>query len=165
MSAIRVVVADASVLINLIHADALVLLGRLSGLEFVVVEDVISEITWPEQATALTEALSRSWIRREKLERPEGLALFADLSRVLDRGEAASLAWAIVEKAAFACDDRQARREARARMGEGRTFTTPGILVTAIREELLTIEQADGMKAVLEANRFRMAFASFRDVI
>jgi hypothetical protein len=70
-----------------------------------------------------------------------------------------------VEKAAIACDDRQARREARARMGDGHTFTTPGILVTAVREGLLTIEEANGMKAVLEANRFRMAFGSFRDVM
>jgi acyl-CoA synthetase (AMP-forming)/AMP-acid ligase II len=64
--------------------------------------------------------MTSGWIRRERLEKPEGLALFGELSRVLDRGEAASLAWAIVEKAAIACDDSRARREAHARIGEGR---------------------------------------------
>jgi predicted nucleic acid-binding protein len=157
-------VADASVLINLIHVRALTLLGRLARFEFVVVEDVVSEIARPEQASALADAITRGWIRRERLERPEGLELFAELSRVLDRGEAASLAWAIIEKAAIACDDRRARREAQARMGDGHIFTTPGVILVAIRDGLLTIEEADHMKETLEANRFRMGFASFRDV-
>jgi hypothetical protein len=34
----------------------------------------------------------------------------------------------------------------------------------AIRLKLLTVEEADRMKAVLEAKRFKMAFASFREV-
>jgi hypothetical protein len=49
-------------------------------------------------------------------------------------------------------------------MGEGRTLTTPGLLVVAIRDGLLTIDDADRMKAILEAHRFKMAFASFREI-
>jgi hypothetical protein len=30
---------------------------------------------------------------------------------------------------------------------------------------LATIEEADGLKAVLEANRFRMRFSSFREIL
>jgi hypothetical protein len=75
----RVVVADASVLINLIHVDALQLLRRLARFEFVVVEHVVQEITRPDQAAALAHAMQRGWIRRESLDRPDGLEVFADL--------------------------------------------------------------------------------------
>jgi hypothetical protein len=38
-------------------------------------------------------------------------------------------------------------------------------MVLAIRANLLTIGQADAIKSLLETKRFRMAFASFRDII
>jgi hypothetical protein len=52
-----------------------------------------------------------------------------------------------------------------ARLGEGRLVTTAGLFVLAIRAGILTVEEADQMKAVLEQRRFRMTFASFRDVL
>lgn len=161
----RIVVADAGVLINLIHVDALQLLGRLVHFEFVVIEHVVQEITRPDQAAALAHAIQKGWIRRDDLNRPDGLEAFADLLRVIDRGEAASLAWAVVEGAAIACDDRKGRREAIARLGAGNILTTPGLLLVAIREGLLTIDEADAMKATLEARRFAMTFRSFREWI
>ncbi len=165
MCAQRLVVTDTNVLINLIHVDALGLLGSLSSYEFVVVDDVVREITRPGQMDALSVAFTRGWIRRVSLEKPEGIALFAELVRVIERGEAASLSWAVVENAVIACDEKRVfRREALARVGEARMFTTPGIFVLAIRLKLLTVEEADRMKAVLEAKRFKMAFASFREV-
>lgn len=160
-----VVVTDTNVLINLIHVEALGLLGSLPGFEFVVVDDVVQEITRPEQTHALSVAMNRGWIRRVSLDKPEGIALFAELVRVVDRGEAASLAWAVVENAVIACDEKRGfRREAQARVGEARMLTTPGIFVLAIRLKLLTVVEADRMKAVLESKRFKMAFASFSEV-
>ena len=44
----RIVVADAGVLINLIHVNALQLLGRLAGFEFVAIEHVVQEIIRPD---------------------------------------------------------------------------------------------------------------------
>jgi predicted nucleic acid-binding protein len=161
----RIVVADAGVLINLIHVDALQLLGRLVRFEFVVVEHVVQEISRPDQAEALAHAIQQGWIQRESLDRPDGLEVFADLLRVIDRGEAASLAWAVMEGAAIACDDRRACREATARLGAGSILTTPGLLLAAIRDELITIDEADAMKATLEARRFTMAFRSFRELV
>jgi predicted nucleic acid-binding protein len=161
----RIVVADASVLINLIHVDALQLLGRLVRFEFVVIEHVVQEITRPDQAAALAHAMQQGWIRRESLDRPDGLEAFADLLRVIDRGEAASLAWAVIEGAAIACDDRRARREGTARLGAGSILTTPGLLLVAIRDGLLTFDEADTMKTTLQARRFAMAFRSFRDLV
>jgi predicted nucleic acid-binding protein len=161
----RIVVADASVLINLIHVDALQLLARLVRFEFVVIEHVVQEITRPDQAAALAHAMQQGWIRRESLDRPDGLEVFADLLRVIDRGEAASLAWAVIEGAAIACDDRRARREGTARLGAGSILTTPGLLLVAIRDGLLTFDEADTMKTTLQARRFAMAFRSFRDLV
>lgn len=155
MCAQRVVVTDTNVLINLIHVEALGLLGSLSA----------SKITRPEQTHALSVAMTHGWIRRVSLDKPEGTALFAELLRVVERGEAASLAWAVVENAVIACDEKRVfRREALVRVGEARMLTTPGIFVLAVRLKLLTVNQADRMKAVLEAKRFEMAFASFREV-
>lgn len=157
--------ADAGVLINVIHVDALALLGRLVRFEFVVIEHVVQEITHPDHAAALAEAVRQGWIRRESLDHPEGLEAFADLLRVIDRGEAASLAWAVIEGAAIACDDPRACREATARLGAGSTLTTPGLLLVAIRDGLLTVEEADAMKTTLEARRFTMPFRSFRELV
>lgn len=42
---------------------------------------------------------------------------------------------------------------------------TPGILTLAITSGTLTVEDADGAKAVLEQHRFIMSFRSFRDVL
>jgi hypothetical protein len=60
---------------------------------------------------------------------------------------------------------RKFRREAIARLGEGRLVNTAGLFVLAIRAGLLSIEEAEQAKAELERHRFRMAFRSFRDLI
>lgn len=41
---------------------------------------------------------------------------------------------------------------------------TPGILLKAIMEKVLSIEDADAIKGELEKRRFRMKFRSFRDL-
>jgi hypothetical protein len=57
------------------------------------------------------------------------------------------------------------RREAQARLGPGRIVNTAGILLLAIRDEILTIEDADKVKLQLESHHFRMTFDSFRDLL
>jgi len=161
----RVIAVDANVLINLIHVEALHLLGELKEIDFVVVDEVIEEITRPEQAASLADAISAGWVRRARLEGTAVLEIFAELIAVLGKGESATLAWAACENVSIACDDRRVRREADARLGIGRILTTPGILLLAIRAGLLTVGEADGMKAALEANRFRMAFGSFSELM
>jgi predicted nucleic acid-binding protein len=163
---IRVVVTDANILINLIHAHALELLGHLDGYEFVVVDQVEAEITRPEQAAMLQQAIDTGWLHREAVTTIEGLTIFADLVRIMGRGEAACLALAETRCWYVASDEKKAfRREALARLGQGRILTTAGLIVLAIRAKLLTIDQADAIKLLLEGQRFRMAFASFRDIV
>jgi hypothetical protein len=44
-------------------------------------------------------------------------------------------------------------------------MTTPGILLLAIRAGVISLEEADTIKAFLETRRFRMNFTSFKDVL
>jgi hypothetical protein len=44
-------------------------------------------------------------------------------------------------------------------------LNTPGIFSLAISAGIITVEDADRAKAVLEQHRFIMSFASFRDVL
>jgi predicted nucleic acid-binding protein len=162
----RIVVTDANVLINLIHASALFLLGCLAGYEFIVVEEVVAEITVPDQAAALTAAIGSGWLKQMRVDDPVSLALFAELSAIMGRGEAASLALAATGKFDIACDEKRVfRREAVKRLGTDRILTTPGIFVLAIRAGAITVEQADNAKVLLAQRRFEMTFASFKDVL
>lgn len=157
---------DASVLINFLRVDRLDILETLPGLEFAVPEQVVQEITYPDQARVLTEALGAGRLRKEASTDPDEIARYADLKRVMGRGEAACLAIAETRGWNIAADEGgRFRRLAEDRLGEGRILNTPGILVLAIRSGLLTVEDADELKARLEKQRFRMAFRSFRDVL
>lgn len=66
----------------------------------------------------------------------------------------------------MACDEKRVfLREARTRLGTGRILNTPGLYVLWIRAGVLSVEEADAAKAILDSNRFKMRFASFREVI
>jgi len=162
----RVVVTDANVLINLMHVKRLSLLGGLAGYEFVVPDHVRAEITEPAQVEMLDEAASRGFLRIESVTDLGALTLFAELVAHLDRGEAACLALAVTRGWMVASDERRRfRREAETRLAAGSILRTQDLFVLAIRESLITIEQADADKAVLEQRRFKMSFASFRELV
>jgi predicted nucleic acid-binding protein len=166
LAAQRIVVTDANVLINLIHVDALAMVASLPDYEFVVVEEVVGEITDPQQAAALQTALAENHLKRDSLTDLDALALFAELVQMMGRGEAASLALADGKDCYLACDEKRVfRRKAMEILGEDRLLTTPGIIVLCIRQGLLTIDEADRLKAILEAKRFKMTFGSFREVV
>lgn len=159
----RTVAVDTSVLINLAHADRLALLGRIPGLAFVVPEEVMAEVTSPDQRAALLAVLGAGVVQRAAISDLAAIELYAELRVTMGRGEAACLALAVSKGWLVACDERRAfRREALARLGSGRLITTPGLLVLAIRAGLMTVEEADRAKALLERHRFRMTFGSFR---
>lgn len=162
----RRVALDSSVLINFLRVDRLDLLATLPGYEFVVPEQVVLEITYPEQAPVLEKALERGLLRKEISTAPDEIARYAEFKRVMGRGEAACLAIAATRGWSVAADEGgRFRRLATERLGRGRILNTPGILVLSIRAGHLTIEEADELKARLERQRFKMAFPSFRDVL
>jgi predicted nucleic acid-binding protein len=162
----RIVVTDANIIINLIHAGRLDLLGALPGYEFVVPEDVVSEISDPAQREALAAAITAGYLCQEPITAPTELTRYAQLRQVVGKGEAACLALAESRGWLVASDEkRRFRREVLAGLGSGRLVTTPGLFVLAIRAGRISVEEADTAKVVLERNRFRMGFRSFREVV
>lgn len=163
---IRAVVSDANVLINLIHVARLDLCGRLPGYEFVVPDNVRDELTREGQRDLLDDALARGVLRAEAITDPGDIAQFAELTAYLGRGEAACLVLAERNGWLVLSDDkRRFRWEAERRIGADRLVGTADLYVLAIRTGLLSVEDADRDKALLEARRFRMPFASFRQFV
>jgi len=162
---ISVVITDASVIINLCHTAHIFLLGKTTTFEFVVTDEVIAEITEPDQQRTLTEALAAGALRRESISSPEELATFADLTQILGTGEAACLAVAEHRNWLVACDEKRVfLREARKRLGADRILNTAGLYVHWIRTGIVSVSEADAAKGILERHRFKLAFDSFRDV-
>ena len=161
-----VVVTDANVLINLMHCQRLKLLGELPGFEFVVPDHVADEILRTEQKTMLAEAVDARNVQIEEIRTVPVIEMFADLSAEMGRGEAACLALAVHEGWLVASDEKRLfRRRAIELLGPGRLLTTPGLFVLAIRAGIMSVEEADACKAVLEENRFKMKFGSFAEVV
>jgi predicted nucleic acid-binding protein len=162
----RIVVTDANVLINLMHAGRLDLLGALTTFEFVVPDHVIAEITVPAQRQALEIALTRGALSKRSVTSPRELATYTELRRIMGSGEAACLAMAEARGWLIASDEkRRFRREVIARIGEGRLMTTAGLFLIAIRAGMMSVEEADQIKEILQRHRFRMAFRSFRELL
>lgn len=160
----RIVVTDANVLINLMHVARLDVCARLPDHEFIVPDHVREEITVSEQREALDRAAAEGHIEIAALTAPEDITLFADLTLHLGRGEAACLVLAVRHGWTVASDEkRRFRREAVERIGEDRIIGTADLFIRSIRAGLLTIEEADADKALLEQRRFRMPFESFRE--
>lgn len=162
----RVIVVDANVLINFVHAGQLGLLASLPGYEWVVPEDVVAEITDPVQREQLERSIAHQQLRVETVTEPEDLVQYAELRRTLGRGEAACIVLAARHAWLVASDEKgKFRRETTARLGSGRIVNTAGLFVAAIRAGLISVEEADAAKSVLELNRFRLPFESFRDIL
>jgi hypothetical protein len=60
---------DANVLINLIHVDALAMVASLPDYEFVVVDEVVGEITDPQQAAILQVAFTQNYLQKRESHR------------------------------------------------------------------------------------------------
>lgn len=162
----RVVVSDSSVLINFINIDRLNLLGALPGFDFVIPDHVEAEITQPEQKACLAVAIEAGHLKREAMTDLTEIGVFAELTQVMGKGEAACLAMAKERGWWIAADERgRFLRQVRERLGEARLLNTPGILLKAIRANVLTVAEADKLKAELERHRFKMKFGSFGELL
>lgn len=163
----RVIVVDSSVLINFCHVSRLGLLGAIIRFDFVVPSEVAEEITRPDQQSQLRGAFAAGHLTPVTTSSLAELVLVDELIRDnLGLGEAACLAIAINRGWGVACDERRRfLRIARGRIGRGRLVDTPGILIQAIREQLLGVEEADRIKSTLAQKRYYMPFESFADLV
>ena len=135
-----VVVVDATVVIHLADTGSLWVLGALQDYEFVVPEQVVEEVTHPQQVTALQDALQNGWLRRESITDPEEITLYAELRTRMGKGEAACLAMASTRGWMLASDDlgRAFRRLATQRIGNSRLLDTPRIAAMARAQGILS---------------------------
>lgn len=157
---------DANVLINLMHVSRLGLLAKIPNHEFVVPEHVREEITIPEQRATLDAAVSDGWLKVEVISDLGTITMFTELLAHIGRGEAACIAIAAKEGWYIASDEKKRfLREAEARVGVGHFITTADMFVLAIKAGLLTVEEADADKLTLEGRRFKVSFASYRELM
>ena len=155
---------DACILINLLRVHRLDLLGAVPPYVFCVPTEALGEITYRDQQTELKEALDRGWIQgRAGLDRRT--SGFARANEQLGSGESACLALAEVRNWILGTDDSKAKVEKGHFCARHQSPEHTRDTLLAIRQGVLTVKQADEIKVLLEANRFRMGFASFRDLM
>lgn len=160
----RIVVSDANVLINLLHIDRLDLIVELEEYEFIIPENVNTEITRDRER--LDEFIQAGRLKIIALNTVPALELFADLIQRMGKGEAACLALAEINDWLICSDEKRAfLREVEKRLAPGSLITTPGLMILGIRANLMTLEEADEAKALLEIRKFRMSFGSFRELL
>ncbi|MES1228335.1 MAG: hypothetical protein ABUL72_06655 [Armatimonadota bacterium] len=81
-----VVVTDANVVINFIHAGMLADLPAMVNMTFILTDEVYEEIIRPEQRQILDATLAANKWTRESMIDPDAIALFATLAAVMGRG-------------------------------------------------------------------------------
>lgn len=162
----KIVVADASVLINFANIDRFDLLGSLPKYEVVVPNEVGAEITRPVQAERFTAAVVAGYLRFEDSTDPTEIALAAAIRQDLDIGEAACLAMAEHRGWSIACDERGSYLNlALGRVGASRMLDTSGLIVHAVRSNVLTLSEADGLLLQLAQHKFVKPFTSFKEFL
>lgn len=164
-----VVVTDTSVLVNFLCIDRMDLIARHSH-RFVVTDHVADEITdhYPEERARLAAALAGGIIEQVSVTNEFAVDLFKSLNETgrLGAGESAAIACALTNGHALAIDDRRAANEAREFKADFAILGTASIMIDLIRSGALDVIEADRIKNLWQHHhRFRLAFATFADVL
>ncbi|MGD8890949.1 MAG: hypothetical protein PVF53_21205 [Desulfobacterales bacterium] len=157
---------DANVLINFIHIDQLDLLGKLKGYRFVIPEHVEVEITSKDQAALLKKAIQNGFLEQTVITDTKEMADYAEFHKTLGQEESACLAISVNRDFSIASDEKGVfRRLVLKKIGQRRLLTTPDLILVAVRTKLISVAQADKLKAKLEAHRYKMKFQSFKEFL
>jgi predicted nucleic acid-binding protein len=164
------VIIDTSTLINFLRIGRVDLLADLVAYRFVVTDHVRAEVTthYPLQLQNLEAALRSGHLSEITLTDPSEHAVFASMQslRVLGDGECSAIAAAVVRGRRLAIDDAVARKKTATHYPAIPVLNTVALVVEAIHAGLLTIAEADAIKADWETNhRFRLRFSSFGEVV
>ena len=160
------VCTDACVLINLAHVSRLDLLGQIQDMIFHAPQEVLNEVSEPGQMRKVGEAVENGVLHRLKIIAIEELQSVAEYIEQFGKGESACLAVAIHRQWVVATDETKDRRLSREIASKRiKLINTPGILLKAVRQGLLSVQAADLIKTELEANRFKMSFKSFQELV
>lgn len=154
---------DANVLLEFIRTDQLDLLGRNPAYQFTIPEDVYGEIEAPSQKQRLNQAIQRDYFHDVQRVQGEALRLYQDIRKRLDKGEAACIALSAVNDWYVASDETGALDEvAEAYLGRSKVHRSADILLSAVANDLVTVQRADKLKAQFEP---RYSFNSFGDLL
>lgn len=159
------VVCDTCILVNFARIARLDLLAEHPDYRFVVPEQVLDELTEPGQRVSVDAALANDGLELVVSSDLAEITKAVELRRHMDRGEAVAFAVAAHRGWLIATDEgKRTRRMIVEQLGAKRLLTTPAILLSCIRAGVLTVVDADAIKAELERHRFRMAFTSFAEL-
>jgi predicted nucleic acid-binding protein len=147
------VVVDATVVIHLAKARRLDLLGALEGWDFVVPDQVVEEVSYPDQAEALARALEAGHLRRESSADPAEIALYAEVRKRMGKGEAACLAMAATRGWLLASDDHGPafRRLVGDHIASDRLIDTARIAEMACEQGALSADEAKRIKQLAQS--------------
>jgi predicted nucleic acid-binding protein len=152
-SARQSTLADSSVLINFLGLGRLDLLISLPQRAVLIVPEVVDEIR--RNRTLLDAALGSGGVRQVESMIATDLALFAKLTHRISIADASCILTAKALDADLAVDDRLCRRLAEAELPGHRLIGTEGLLLEAVLVGLISMEEGDGLLAVLPSLRYR----------
>ena len=127
----------------------------------------ISDV-YAEQLARFEAALAEGCCEVCRVENEAALELFGQLTDTsrLGIGESATIAHALSIGAGLAIDDRRASNEARRISDQLVIVGTADLTVQMIRENLLSVAEADAIKEDWAANhRFRLKIGTFGDIL
>ena len=163
------IVVDTSVLINFLCIDRMDLLARHSY-SLRVTEHVAEEVKnyYSDERKRLEDAFKSAILREERVEARilAGVPASLAASRRLGLGERSAIALAISKGWQLAIDDRRATKEALEIGSSLEIVTTQDLVVSMIRENLLSVAEADGIKHIWTTRyRFHLRIESFADLV
>lgn len=161
------VVIDTSILLNFLKVGRVALLGR-TGFQILLLDQVLVEITQPEQKRTLEKAINSGILDFEQVTDVQEVELFANLyaSGRLGAGECAVLAVAITRNLVAGVQDRRARTEGERRSKDLRFCQTEDLIVDLIRNGQITLEDADQLLTDwAQRHRFRSKVTSFKTLL
>lgn len=159
------VATDTSLLLNFLRIDRIDILGALPGFRFHVLNHVVNEVTQEPQCLRLQAVLARGELATFELAHLDAIADYDALRLNLGDGEAATIAAAGHLQWVVGMDEKgRAKREAICRVGEKNLLNTPGILVHAVRTELLALDEAEQVRLDLAVHSYRIK-ASIADLL
>lgn len=161
------VVIDTSILLNFLKVGRIALLGR-AGFRILLLDQVLAEITQPEQKEEMQKAIDAGILNFEQVTDVEEVELFANLHAGgrLGAGECAVLAVAITRNLVAGVQDRRARTEGERRSKGLRFCQTEDLIVALIRNGQMTLEDADPLLVEwAQKHRFRSRVTSFKTLL
>ena len=165
-------IIETSVLINFLRINRVDLLARHPIYRFVVIDYVRQEVTnrSGDQLIRLETALKAGLLHGDIEPKDVSLAelqAYADLQSIkIGDGERGAIAAAYARGHAIAINDYRALKKLPEAYKSLHLEDTTSLMVTLIRASVLSVDEADAIKADWEANhRFRLTFPSFGDLV